>query len=116
MKHKTNADFDISFYEGVVKRSPNYIEALIPLAEAYTRKGLFDKGLEIDRRLATLCKDDPIIYYNLGCSYALVGKNKEALKALKKAIQLGYDDFRHMRKDADLKPLHGEPAFENLFP
>ena len=39
-------DFEISFLEGVLKHRPNYIDALAPLAEAYTRRGLFEKGLE----------------------------------------------------------------------
>lgn len=113
---RSTVDFDIRFYEGVLKRSPNYVDALMPLAEAYTRKGLFKKGLQIDRRLSRLCQDDPFVFYNLACSYALVGQRKSALSALKKSIKLGYSDFAHMRKDVDLKIFHGEPAFEKLFP
>ena len=107
-------DFEISFYEGVVKEKPNYVEALIPLAEAYTRKGLFEKGLEIDLRLSKLCREDPVVHYNLACSLALTGKPKQALTALHVAIRLGYSDFAHMRKDEDLKSLHGTPDFEKL--
>ena len=113
-KRMESLDFEIQFFEGVVKRSPEYIDALVPLAEAYTRKGLYEKGLEIDMRLSRLCKSDPIVYYNLACSLALVGKKREAVKALKQAIDLGYDDLTHLRKDADLKCLQGMPAFEKL--
>ena len=108
-------DFEIRFFEGVIKQSPDYIDALIPLAEAYTRSGLYEKGLEIDKQLSYLCKNNPVVYYNLACSYALVGKKREALKALNQAIRLGYEDLKHLRKDADLKSLHGMPAFEKLF-
>ena len=112
---KTNpVDFEISFYEGVVRQKPNYVEALIPLAEAYTRKGLHQKGLAIDRRLANLCKDDPVIHYNLACSLALVGKKPESLAALRTAIRLGYSDFKHMRHDADLQSLSSDPEFQKL--
>ena len=107
-------DFEISFYEGVLKRTPDYIEAIIPLAEAYTRKGLYKKGLEMDLRLTQLCADDPVAYYNLACSYALLGKKVDALTALKKAVALGYSDFAHLRKDADLKCLDGDPEFEQI--
>jgi tetratricopeptide (TPR) repeat protein len=111
----TNAkDFEITFYEGIVRRNPDYIDALIPLAEIYTRKGLYEKGLEIDKRLARLCKEDPVVHYNLACSLALVGKKKEAVETLRKAVNLGYREFDHMLRDADLKPLHGYPAFEKL--
>ncbi len=107
-------DFEIQFYEGIVKRSPNYVEALIPLAEAYTHKGMYQEGLEIDKRLASLCSDDPVVFYNLACSRALVGHTKEALAALKKAIKLGYRDFSHLLKDPDLKALHGLPEFSKI--
>ncbi len=114
MADKDNLDFEIHFYEGVIKKNPNYIDALIPLAEAYTKKGLYEKGLEIDKRLAQLCKDDSGVYYNLACSLALVGKKKEALQTLRQAVDLGYLDFVHLRKDPDLKSLHGHPDFEKL--
>ena len=107
-------EFEIRFYEGVVKRSPNYVDALIPLAEAYTRYGLYEKGLEIDKRLSVLCKNNPIAFYNLACSFALVGKKRSALSALKQAIELGYRDFSHLRRDPDLKSLRGSAAFEKL--
>src|SRR5690242_11891749 len=107
-------DFEISFYEGILKRSPDFVDALIPLAASYTRKGLHEKGLEIDKRLSKLCKDDPIVHYNLACSLALVGHKKEALTALRRAVGLGYADFAHMKKDPDLKSLHGDPEFESL--
>ena len=117
-KPKTNRDekldFEIQFFEGVLKRRPDYIEAMIPLAEAYTRKGLYERGLEIDRRLSTLCKKDPIVYYNLACSFALVGKKKEALTALRQSIELGYSDFAHMRRDPDLKLLHEIILFKKM--
>ncbi len=113
-KKDEGLDFEISFYEGVLKRTPDYIEAIIPLAEAYTRKGLYKKGLELDLRLTALCGDDPVAYYNLACSYALLKKKEDALSALKKAVALGYDDFAHLRKDPDLKCLAGDPEFEQI--
>lgn len=107
-------DFEISFYEGLIHEKPDYVEALIPLAEAYTQKGLYQKGLLIDKRLAKLCPEDSTVFYNLACSYALTGKKSQALETLKKAISLGYDDWQHLRKDHDLKSLVGDPQFEAI--
>ena len=106
--------FEMRFLEGIVKERPNYIEALIPLAEAYTRQGFYEKGLELDRRLAFLLRNDPTVHYNLACSLALMGKKPEAVAALKHAISIGYDDGPHMAKDPDLKTLHDLPAFQSL--
>ena len=105
-------DFEISFLEGVLKHRPNYVDALAPLAEAYTRRGLFEKGLEIDKRLAFLCKDDPIVHYNLACSYVLSGFTAKALVALKRAVRLGFSDMGHLEKDPDLKPLRDYAPFQ----
>ncbi len=114
MKESDDLEFEITFYEGLVKDCPNYVEALLPLAEAYTKKGLYEKGLELDKRLAKLCKEDPSVFYNLACSYALTGHKKEAMKALKIALDLGYLDFNHLKKDPDLQSLHNEPEFKKL--
>lgn len=110
MKSK-DLDFEIAFLEGVVNHRPNYVDALVPLSHAYTRRGLYEKGLEIDKRLAGLCKDDPIVHYNLACSYALLGKIPGSFAALKKAVQLGFMDFRHIEADVDLKNLRGYEPF-----
>jgi DNA-binding SARP family transcriptional activator len=105
-------DFEISFLEGVLKHRPNYIDALAPLAEAYTRRGLFEKGLEIDKRLAFLCKEDPVVHYNLACSFVLSGYTAKALTALRRAVRLGFTDLVHLQKDPDLKPLRDYPPFQ----
>jgi tetratricopeptide (TPR) repeat protein len=107
-------DFEIAFFEGLAKKNPNYADALIPLAAAYTRKGLYEKGLKIDQRLAQLRKEDPVVHYNLACSFALVGKKDEAFQALERSIQLGYSDFEHLKKDSDLKSLRSDVRFQTL--
>ena len=107
-------DFEISFFEGLVKKAPNYIDALIPLAEAYTKAGLYEKGLQVDRRLVKLRKDDPVAHYNLACSLALVGKKDEAFRTLGKSIELGYSDFEHLKRDSDLRTLRDDPRFKML--
>ncbi len=71
-------DFEIEFYGGIVAHAPAYVDALMLLGEAYTRKGLYAEGLEIDRRLSALCPNDPIVHYNLACSYCLTSRKKEA--------------------------------------
>jgi tetratricopeptide (TPR) repeat protein len=111
----SDLDFEISFFEKLVKKKPDYVDALIPLAEAYTKKGWRAKGLAIDKRLAKLRKQDPIVHYNLACSYALLGKKDEALEALLKSIRFGYSDLNHLRRDPDLESLRSDPRFKEIF-
>jgi len=111
---KHDLAFEISFYEGILAEDPDFVDALIPLAEAYTRAGLHEKGLESDRRLAKLCPDNATVHYNLACSCALTGHREEALGALERAIELGYRDADFMLKDRDLVSLHDDERFAQL--
>ena len=76
--------------------------------------GRYEAGLEIDRELARVCPADPLSWYNLGCSLALVGRKDEAFDALSKAVEMGYDDYDWMRRDQDLSSLWDDPRFESL--
>jgi hypothetical protein len=44
-----------------------------------------------------------------------VGKAKEALKILRKAVLLGYDDFSYILEDPDLENLRKLPEFKTFF-
>jgi Flp pilus assembly protein TadD len=79
-----------------------------------TLKGRYAEGLQIDRRLVELRPGDALAHYNLACSYALLKKIDPAIKALRKAVDLGYRDFRYMREDRDLEALRPDPRFRQL--
>ena len=106
--------FEIEFFEELVSCDPCNEEALMILGNTYTRRGEYEKGLSIDRRLARLRPGDPTVYYNLACSYCLLRKLDEAFTALGRAISLGYRDARHMTKDPDLANLRSDPRFGTL--
>jgi len=107
-------DFEIKFYEGILKDMPNFIQALTALADTYTKRGLFEKGLCLDKRLTSLRPDDPIARYNLACSYSLLNDIESGLNTLQQAVMLGYDDFDFMEKDPDLENLRKDERFKNL--
>lgn len=113
MSHKKqDIDFEIKFYEGILKKHPDFIENLAALGDLYTKKGLYKKGLKIDQKLAKKKPHDPIILYNLACSYSLVEDLDKALETLKKAIKCGYEDICYLEKDKDLKNLHKDQRFK----
>jgi tetratricopeptide (TPR) repeat protein len=107
-------DFQLAFYEGIVRENPDFAEALIVLGEIYTKKGLYEKGLSMDKKLSRLRPDSPIVHYNLACSLSLLRDIAGSFKALKRAIELGYDDFLFMRNDPDLSNLRGDERFGDL--
>src|ERR671933_591009 len=69
---------------------------------------------EIDKRLVQLRPNDPLAHYNLACSYALLKRPDLALKTLRRAVELGYRDFRYMREDRDLESIRHDPRFRQL--
>lgn len=112
---KYDIDFEIKFYEGIVEKKPDFLQALIMLGELYTKKGLYDKGLDIDLRLASLRPADPYVLYNLACSYSLTGQAPKAFEAMKEAVENGYRDFRHLEQDPDLNNLMNDSRFQAYF-
>jgi tetratricopeptide (TPR) repeat protein len=111
---KEDLAFEISFFAGIARRDPNYVEALQILGDAYTRTGQWEKGLEVDERLARLCPANPVVFYNLACSYSLLNRLDQCFGALQKAVQLGYRDLRWMEKDADLSNARVDARFEEV--
>ena len=110
-RERRDLDIEIQFLEGVVQRDERYVEALQLLGDDYTRRGRFEDGLHVDCRLARLCPDDPLVHYNLACSFSLTEEYRKAANALRKAIHYGYRDFEHLRKDSDLEPLRQQEIY-----
>jgi tetratricopeptide (TPR) repeat protein len=106
--------FEMRFFENVIEEDPCNEDALMLLGHAYTRRGEFQRGLEIDRRLTRLRPDDPTAFYNLACSYSLMGSVDEAYAALEKAFGLGYRDLAHVLKDPDLEKLREDSDFRRF--
>jgi tetratricopeptide (TPR) repeat protein len=107
-------DVKISFLEGLVHRDPVYVEALQILGDHYTQRGRFLEGLKVDQQLSRLDPDNPLVFYNLACSYSLTEEFDEAVAALDKALALGYRDFNWLAKDPDLRQLRKHPVFRGL--
>jgi len=58
--------------------------------------------------------EDPLILYATACYEAMWGEKEVALELLKRSAAAGYRNFDYMRRDPDLKALHGEPEYEAL--
>jgi tetratricopeptide (TPR) repeat protein len=107
-------DTRIEFMEGLVRRDPDYADALQLLGDHYTQRGRYADGLKVDEHLSRLEPRDPLVFYNLACSYSLTGQFDLAASALQKAIQLGYRDFKWLAKDPDLRELRQQPIYRDI--
>jgi len=113
-KEVRELDVKIAFMEGIVKRDPRYIEALQILGDHYTQRGQFADSLQVDKKLSRLEPRNPLVFYNLACSYSLNSEFDLAAAALDKAISLGYTDFRWLARDPDLRRLRQHPLYRNI--
>jgi tetratricopeptide (TPR) repeat protein len=107
-------EFELEFFGGVLERSPDYVDVLRIMGNLLTLKGRFAEGLQIDRRLVQLRPNDPLAHYNLACSYALLKRLDQSLRTLRRAVELGYRDFRYMKEDHDLEAIRHDPRFRQL--
>jgi len=115
MKEIEEADLvEMYFLEKVAARIPDDEDVLLALGDIYTRAGRYEDGLRIDRSLVKLLPDDASIWYNLGCSLALLNHREEALATLREAVKLGYKDHEWMSRDSDLRNIRDEKAFKVL--
>jgi tetratricopeptide (TPR) repeat protein len=113
-QEKRDLDIEIGFLEGVVRRDPEYMDALQVLGDDYTKRGKYLDGLQIDQRLADLKPTDSLVYYNLACSYSLTEQYREAAEALERAIELGYRDFKWLAEDPDLEDLRRQSVYRRV--
>ena len=107
-------DFELDFFGGVLQRAPDYVDVLRVMGHLLTLKGRYAEGLQVDKRLVGLRPNDALAHYNLACSLALLKRADLAIKTLRRAVELGYRDFRYMREDRDLDGIRHDPRFRAL--
>ena len=114
LREQSQLDFEIEFLGRVLERDPFFVEALRVQANNLAAKGQYARALQLDRRLVRLMPDDAIAWYNLACSYAVLGMIDPAFSALQRSLELGYRYLDRLRQDPDLKMLRRDPRFVRL--
>ena len=114
MPKKEDPAFDIGFYGSILRREPRYSDVIEILGGLYTKVGRIADGLRMDRRLVKLEPKNATAHYNLACSLALSKRRADALRSLRQAVSLGYEDYDWMSQDPDLEGLKTAPEFKLL--
>jgi Flp pilus assembly protein TadD len=108
----------IEFLVGVLREEtllhPNNTEALAELAALLTKIGRHEEGLDADLRLTDLQPRNPVVFYNLACSYSLLGRVDDAFRALRRSVELGYEDDGLLLRDPDLASIRRDPRFREI--
>jgi len=114
LREQSQLDFELEFLGRILERDPFYTDALRVHANNLAKRGLYRRALQVDRRLVRLLPDRPIPWYNLGCSYAVLGMTEPAVAAIQRSLELGYRHLDHLRRDPDLKSLRQDPRLARL--
>ncbi|MGH7598500.1 MAG: tetratricopeptide repeat protein [bacterium] len=81
-------DKAIEAYENALAQNPNYIEAMINLANIYYARRELKRARQLLERAVQLDPDNHTIYYNLGNVYDEAAELQRSLQAYQKAIAL----------------------------
>lgn len=107
-------NLEVELCEVILEMFPDDTKLLSCLGHLYTDIGEYAKGLEIDLRLSELQPDDALVLYNLACSHSLLNRADEAINALKRAVDNGYDDAEYMSSDKDLDNIRATEGYNLL--
>ena len=76
----------------------------------------YDFAETLLRTALAIYTDNMLLEYNLACALSLQNKLDEAIGMLSLAIEHGYDNVEHLKRDVDLNNLRSHPAFPMLHP
>jgi tetratricopeptide (TPR) repeat protein len=111
---RAGVEFTLAILREEATRHPGNADALGELANLLTRLGRYEEGLAIDLRLAAIQPASPIVFYNLACTCSRLARLDESFQALRRAIELGFDDRDLLLRDEDLAGVRRDRRFSEI--
>ncbi|MGA8073185.1 MAG: protein kinase [Candidatus Acidiferrales bacterium] len=99
-----------------LKQVPEDARARVLLGAYCAELGREEDALRELNLALTLRANEASILYNAACVYCILKRKPEALAALRKAWEAGFQDAVWARRDPELALLHGDLEFERLYP
>ena len=69
------------------------------------------RATEYAARAMAVDPEDPMLLYNVACTYGVLGKIDECLDALEQAVSKGWGDRDWLQHDSDLDSIRSEPRY-----
>ena len=73
-----------------------------------------ERAVEFTKRAMQVDPDDPMLLYNVACTYAQLGMPNEALNALESSVEKGWGDRNWIEHDSDLDSVRTSPRYQAL--
>lgn len=93
---------------------PGDARALYLAANGLAALGEHNRSRRMAERACAIRREDPILLYNVGCVFSLLGLEEPALDCLEKAAHDGFTQKGWYDRDSDLDSLRALPRFLNL--
>ncbi|MDP9268415.1 MAG: protein kinase [Acidobacteriota bacterium] len=97
--------------ERQLELNPDDVRARILLAARFAELQRGDEAVQHLQVAAALRPNDTNVLYNAACTYGLLQRKREALDALKQALDAGFGNHDWAARDPDLTCLHNDPEF-----
>lgn len=94
--------------------NPDDARALYMMANGLVALGERERGRQYAEAALARGGEDPMLLYNLGCIFSMLGAAGQALGCLEKAAQSGLTQKGWYEHDSNLDPLRNEPRFQRL--
>lgn len=114
LAERPQIDFEMDFFEELLTRAPDFAEVLTAQAGNFHTQGRLAEGLKVEERIVRLRPRDATAHYNLACRYARLQQRDKAIESLRRAVELGFRDFRSMTRDEDLASIRKDPRFRQI--
>ncbi|MFZ2633431.1 MAG: tetratricopeptide repeat protein [Desulfosalsimonadaceae bacterium] len=92
----------------------NRIDILFKAAMRFAGEKKYDRAVTLLRKGLEINPDQPNIYYNISCLYALQNRNEPAINWLQQAVDHGYDNWAKLKTDPDMNNIKDEPVYRRL--
>jgi serine/threonine protein kinase/Tfp pilus assembly protein PilF len=73
-----------------------------------------ERAVQFAERAMQVDPDDPMLLYNVACTYAQLGLVDKSLSALERAVEKGWGDPEWIKHDSDLDTLRETPRYKAL--
>ncbi|MDX1279075.1 TPR end-of-group domain-containing protein [Oceanihabitans sediminis] len=106
----------ISVYDEILSIKPDDIEAMTYKADALLEIGEIRWALDLSNNAIELDNEYALAYWQRACAYSKMDKQAEALKDIKKAIDLSDTLEEELLNEKHFENLHDNKLFKSLLP